>query len=155
MYFEEGELKRIIYNYKFYDKKDENGLFLALCARMQVITPEPMWYGYRTLDYPNMYFSDDTSCFKEIPISDVKQCLEREEIFWYRYLVDIENKYYTDYDVKCGYKPFDPDSIKKDAKWIQGLDDVKVITISRMDQSGIIKEGWPPEEIVITLEIEK
>ena len=151
--FEEDQLKRIIYEYGFYKEDDANEYFLRLCERMREITECPRWEGEWKYDYLDI--ADDGThanaidIHKEVPIAEVAESLKNDdEIRLYKYAIDMENAYYEEW-----MEEFDSNSIKKNARWISGFEDAKVIRITYED-----REDWtgPIQPLILVkLEVER
>ena len=147
--FENDHLKAIYYNYYFYDEFDGEKYFLQLCERMQQITDYPAWFGYKKLY--SWDYDQDNYCEK--PIQNVEQSILNDECEYYEYRVDMENSYYDDYAIKCGYEPFNQNNIKTDARWISGVENVSVIRICYQKYYPIGKD-FNREKSWVTLVIE-
>ena len=151
IYFEEQHVTKIMWGSNYYAGHEEEAkeFFYALCERMREITDEPMWCGDRDMGTAKDY--------SEVPIEDVEKSLSKNEDGYYSYRIDMENRYSEESPIimeACGYKPFDPGTIKEDAKWIQGLEDAKVIWIEYRNFPTLIehKEDNRVATIFVTIE---
>ena len=149
--FENQQVTTIVWGSLFYAGHEEEAkeFFYGLCERMREITDEPMWCGYRK------FIGDELENYSEIPIEDVEESLSKDEAEYYSYRIDMENKYYDEYDISCGYQPFDPGTIKEDARWIQGLEDAKVIEISYMSYSTLVEAKKDNCIVGVSISIER
>ena len=142
-FFKNGEVDAITYGYMFYNENMAKEYFLQLCERMSEITDTPRWEGI--WESSNAYSSQDLmELYREVPFTEVEESLKNNDaVSRYEYVIDMENEHYTESMKRMGYKPFDPNSIKADARWIPGLSDAKVIRIWYMKNSGEVL----PEQI--------
>ena len=152
--FQNGYLDSFSYVSYFYQEDDAKEYFLQLCERMRQITDNPSWKGL--WERESEYEEDDTQRYREVPITEVAQSLKNNDnLISYRYVIDIENKQYTEYDKEDGYKPFDPDNIKEDARWIPGCEDAQVIQITYDDYSKYYGNHMDRNEISVVISIAK
>ena len=154
---QEEQLYIITYYYYFDEKEDAKEYYLKLCERMREITDKPAWRGMWEQKTWDKDF--DASNYREIPIEEVGEYLRNEEleIYEYVYEVDLENDFYYFREEWCqtrGYEPFDVDSIKEDARWIEGNKDFRIV-ISCCDQSDRAAEGDERAEACIYIMIER
>ena len=151
IYFEEQHVTKIMWGSNYYAGHEEEAkeFFYALCERMREITDEPMWCGYRE------FIGDELENYSEIPIEDVEESLSKDEAECYSYRIDMENKFYDEFDIDRGYKPFDPGTIKEDARWIQGLEDAKVIWIEYRSYSVLVESKLDNSAVGISITIER
>ena len=140
LFYENDRLQSLDYRYEFYDAEDGKEFFIQLCERMMEITEQP--FGGKMCE------EDDEvpqSNYKEVPIEFIEEYLNNEKTgsYQYRYCIDLENRYYD----------FDPAKIKEDARWIEGLDDVKVIIIIIRNYSDLEQSmSNASAEVVISIE---
>ena len=124
--FENEELQSITYSYYYYTGYEEEArdFFLVLCDRIKQITYEPRWTGSRE------WLGVGQSNYEEISIEEVEKYLHDENIDM-GYAVDMENKFYSELDKERGYEPFDPKSIREDARWVAGMKNATIVIVYR------------------------
>ena len=153
LYYADQKAVGISWSMTFMEDKAQMAqtLFVQLCERMLEISTEPRWdgiYGYAADPYYDVYD------YSEVPIEDVAQSLQNDDIEQYVYRIDLENKYYNRSDRNKGYQPFDPDSIREDARWIPGLEDAKVISISYDDNYDYAEQTSQRKQAFVIVTIE-